>query len=44
MNEKKPMGIKSVGAEYVTSEINSLILQLLFRQFYCLVFAPHQKS
>ena len=35
---------QSVGAEYVTGEISSLILQLVFRQFYRLIFAPLQKS
>ena len=29
----------SVGAEYVAEQINSLILQLVLRQFYCLIFA-----
>ena len=43
MNEKKAQGYRSVGAEYVTGEINSLILQLLFRQFYHLIFAHPQK-
>ena len=43
MNEKKAQGYRSVGAEYVTGEINSLILQLLFRQFYRLIFAPPLK-
>ena len=43
--KKKSLGVsKCVGAEYVTGEINSLILQLLFRQFYRLIFAPPQKS
>ena len=44
MNEKKSLGYQSVGAEYATAEINGLILQLLFRQFYRLIFAPSQKS
>ena len=44
MNEKNPKRYQRVGAEYVTGEINSLILQLLFRQFYRLIFAPPQKS
>ena len=44
MNEKNAEGHQSVGAEYVTGEINSLTLQLLFRQFYCLIFALPQKS
>ena len=42
--KEKPMGYRSVVAEYITGEINSLILQLLFRQFYRLIFAPPQKS
>ena len=29
---------QSVSAEYATGEIIGLILQLLFRQFYCLIF------
>ena len=31
---KKKSGYQSVGADYVTGQINSLILQLLLRQFY----------
>ena len=31
MNEKKALEYQSMGAEYVTGEINSLILRLLFR-------------
>ena len=34
----------SVGAEYVAKQINSLILQLVLRQFYRLIFAPSRKS
>ena len=44
MNEKRSLGYQHVGAEYVTGQINSLILQLLLRQFYHLIFAPSQKS
>ena len=41
---KKSLGVSElVGAEYVTGEINSLILQLIFRQFYHLIFAPSQE-
>ena len=31
-------------AEYVTGQINSHILELLLRQFYCLIFGPSRKS
>ena len=41
--KKSPGVLECVGAEYVTDEINSLILQLLFRQFYHLTFAHPQK-
>ena len=30
--------------QYVTGQINGRILELLLRQFRCLVFAPSQKS
>ena len=41
MNEKKKAGVSEYGQpEYVTREINSRILKLLLRQFYCLSFAP----
>ena len=32
-----------MAAEYVAEQINSLILQLDLRQFYCLMFAPSRK-
>ena len=42
---KKSLGVSEcMGAEYITDEINSFILQLLFRQIYRLIFAPPQKS
>ena len=41
--KESPGVLECVGAEYVTGEINSLILQLLFRQFYHLIFAHPQK-
>ena len=44
MNEKRTQRYQNVGAEYVTGKINSLILRLLFRRFYRLIFAPPQKS
>ena len=34
----------SVGAEYVAEQINSLILQLVLRRFYRLIFALSRKS
>ena len=34
----------SMGAEYVAEQIDSLIPQLVLRQFYFLIFAPSQKS
>ena len=41
MNEKKKPGASEYGhPEYVTRQINSRRLELLLRQFYCLVFAP----
>ena len=43
MNEKRSLEYQSVSTEYVTGQINSLILQLLFRQFYHLIFKPSQK-
>ena len=30
--------------EYVIRQINSGILELLLRRFYCLIFGPSQKS
>ena len=42
--KKEAYRYQSVGAEYVGRKINSLILQLLSRRFYLLIFAPPQKS
>ena len=44
MDEKRNLGYQSVVAEYVTGQINSLLLRLLLRQFYRLIFVPSQKS
>ena len=35
MNEKRSQSYQSMSPEYVTWQINSHILQLLLRQFYC---------
>ena len=43
MNEKS-LGYQSEGTEYVTGQINSLILRLLLRRFYRLIFVPSRKS
>ena len=40
MNEK----VSEHGPEYITGQINSRILEPLFRRFCCLHFAPSQKS
>ena len=44
INEKKSQEYQSMDPEYVTGQINSRILELLLRQFCCLIFAPSQKS
>ena len=44
MNEKRSQEYQSMDLEYVTGKINSHILELLLRQFCCLIFAPSQKS
>ena len=44
MNEKRSQEYQSMDPEYVTGQINSHILELLLRQFCCLIFAPSQKS
>ena len=44
MNEKRSQEYQSMDPEYVTGQINSRILELLLRQFCCLIFAPSQKS
>ena len=44
MNEKRSQEYQSMDPEYVTGQINSHILEPLFRRFCCLIFAPSQKS
>ena len=44
MNEKRSHEYQSMDPEYATGQINSCILQLLLRRFYCLNFASSQKS
>ena len=44
MNEKRSQEHESMDPEYVTGQINSRILGLLLKQFFCLVFAPSRKS
>ena len=44
MNKKRSLGYHNMNIEYVTSYINSLILQLLLRWVYRLIFALSQKS
>ena len=44
MNEKRSQEHQSMDPEYVTGQINSRILGLLLKQFFCLVFAPSRKS
>ena len=44
MNEKRSQQYQSMGPEYITGEINSRILELLFRLFCRLIFAPSRKS
>ena len=44
MNLKKPQDYQSMDPEYVTRQINSRILELLLKRFYCLIFGPSQKS
>ena len=39
MNEKRSQKYQSMDPEYVTGQINSHILELLSRQFCCLIFA-----
>ena len=39
MNEKGSLRCQGVGPEYVTGQINSLVLQLFLRRFYRLIFA-----
>ena len=40
MNEKGSQEYQSIDPEYVPGKINSHILELLLRQFCCLIFAP----
>ena len=44
MNEKRSQDYQSMGPEYVTRQINSRILELLLRRFYCLIFAYRLKN
>ena len=44
MNEKRNQEYQSMDPEYVTGQIKSRILELLLRQFCCLIFEPSQKS
>ena len=46
MNEKRIQEYQSMcnEPEYVAEQINSHILELLLRQFCCLIFAPSRKS
>ena len=39
-NEKRSQEYQTIDPEYVTGQINSRILELLFRQFSRLIFAP----
>ena len=43
MNEKRSHEYQSRDPEYVTGQINSRILELLLRQFCCLIFVSSQK-
>ena len=43
MNEKRSHEYRSRDPEYVTGQINSRILELLLRQFCCLIFVSSQK-
>ena len=44
MNEKRSQEYQSMDPEYVSEQINSRILELLLRQFCCLIFEPSRKS
>ena len=39
VNEKRSQEFQNMDPEYVTKQINSRILELLLRQFCCLIFA-----
>ena len=40
VNEKRSQEYQIMDLEYVTGKINSCILELLLRQFFCMIFAP----
>ena len=40
LNEKRSQEYQNMDPEYVIGQINSRILELLLRQFCCLIFAP----
>ena len=44
INAKRSQEYQSMDIEYVTGKINSCILELLFRRFSCLIFAPSRTS
>ena len=44
MNENRSQEYQSMDPECVTGKINSCILQLLLRQFCCIIFSPPRKS
>ena len=44
MNENRSQEYQSMDPECVTGKINSCILQLLLRQFCCIIFSPPGKS
>ena len=43
MNERKSLAHQIMAAEHVAEQINSLILWLDLKQFYCLMFARSRK-
>ena len=43
MNEKRSQEYQSIDPQYVTGQINSHILELLLRQFFCLIFCTVSK-
>ena len=44
INEKRSQDYQSMDPEYVTGQINSPILELLFKRFCYLIFLPSRKS
>ena len=44
LNEKRSQDYQSMDPEYVTGQINSPILELLFKRFCYLIFLPSRKS